>query len=242
MGMTLISAGHLDLALGMFQSDLPSDRLTLFVGIAAISLLVQALMLIGVGIGALIAVKKITAEIDTLKGQVLPLVGTVQKLVTQVQGVTTDLTPTIKSISGKVDVISGHAEEISGLVKGKIEEFAPTLSKANETILNANQTVMDATTKTHEQLLKVNQMISDTLEATERAGKKMAHNITQPGREIAGIASGLKVAVQTFLDKQNQDPKRAATVAAYEAEEFRPRTAGAVAEALRRDRSNDVGL
>ena len=242
MGLTLFSAGHSGLALAMFQSGVPSDRLTLFVGIAAISLLVQVLMLIGVGIGAIIALKKVTGEIDKLKGQVMPLVGTVQKLVEQVQVVTTDLTPTIRSISSKVDVITGHAEEISGLVKGKVEEFGPTITKANETLLSANQTVMDATTKTHEQLLKVNQMISDTLSATERAGKKMAHNITQPGREIAGIASGLRVAVQTFMDKQNQDQKKAAAVAAYKAEEFRPRSTASVADALRRDKSNDIGL
>lgn len=242
MGILLSGTGHLGLVLAMFQDEAPTDRLTLFVGIAAISLLLQALMLIGAGIGAIIALRKVTGEIDVIKRQVLPLVTEVQGLVEQVKKVTADLTPTLRSISGKVDVITGHAEEISGLVKGKVEEFGPTISKANETLLSANATVMDATAKTHEQLLKVNQMISDTLEATERAGKKMAHNITQPGREIAGIASGLRVAVQTFLDKQNQGDKKAAAVAAYEAEEFRPRTSTAVAEALRRDKSNDIGL
>ena len=242
MGMFVLGTSHVGLALAIFQDEGTMDRLTLFVGIAAFSLLVQVLMLIGAAIGAVVAMRKVRGEIDVIKAQVMPLVGKVQALVEQVNHVTTDLTPTIRSISGKVDVITGHAEEISGLVKGKVEEFGPTISKANETLLNANATVMEATTKTHEQLLRVNQMISDTLSATERAGKKMAHNITQPGREIAGIASGLRVAVQTFLDRQNQAEKKAAAVAAYEAEEFRPRTAGTVADALRRDTSNDIGL
>ena len=232
---------HLGMTLALFQETDNEHQLTLFVGVAAFSLLALVLMACAVGLGAFIALKKVSAEADDIKGKVMPLVAKVEALVEQVKTITTDLTPTVKNITVKAETIAGHAEEISGMVKEKVVEFGPTVTRANETLLSANQTVMDATSKTHEQLLRVNEMITETLDATERAGKRMVHNVTQPGREIAGVAAGVKAAVQTFLNGKGRarstapgEHVRTDTVPQY--------PVATVADALARDKSNDIGL
>ncbi len=229
-----------------------SGRLvTIFIGLAALALLSQAIVVVAVGVGLLKAQKALMSHVTEIKAKVMPVVDKAQGIVAQVSDITADLkpkiksisddlTPKIKEVSSKVETISGHAAEISGIVKDKVAEFGPTVDAAKATIHTANQTVLDATQKTHEQLLRVNEMISHSLDATEKAGKSLRHTVTQPGREIAGIVSGVKAAVSTFFSSNGG--KREPYRAPYRENPAAPSSATPYSSAAERARKEDLGL
>ncbi len=212
MSITLVGFGTSAGTLAMWQtteavSSNPGDthRIMIWVAIAAVALLVEAVLIVGAivgaGIFALKIKKDVTAEINQLKVKIMPLIDKSHGLVGQVQHLTTELTPTIKNITEKASVITGHVEHIAGVAREKVDEFAPTITAANKTVTEANDTVREANQKTQEQVARVNGMVTSVLDATAQMGKSLRHGITQPGREVAGLVSGVKATFGALLHR-----------------------------------------
>ena len=238
-------------ALAMFQTQevVPVGNghlVTIFIGIAALALLAQALVMVGIAVAGLKLKKDLTAEVAEIKAKLMPVVDKTHSLVSEVAVVANDLAPRVKAItvkvegiSAQVETISGHAAEISALVKEKVGEFAPRVSEAGVVFHTANQTLMDATMKTHEQIQRVNAMITESLDATQKLGKSIRHTVTQPGRELSGIASGVKAAVTKFFDTNGGAPKGPPPP---EAEPYRPYVTTPYSAASERKRDEDISL
>lgn len=182
-------------------SHLNETLLMWFVVIAAVALVAQAAILAGLAIGGLKIAKDLMKIVEEVKGKALPLVDTTRTLIT-------DLTPQIKQITSKVEVIAAHSEvivahvqAISAVAVEKVHEFSPTVSAARETVEQANQTVRDANHKTHQQIVRVNEMITGVLDATSRAGATLQRGISMTGREVAGIVSGIKATFEHLVGR-----------------------------------------
>ena len=195
--------------------------LEVFTGIIAASFVIIAAVVLFAGLAALKAVRAIQAEVTELRGKAAPFITESRSFVTEmtpkVRAVVDDLQPKIKNISSRIDEIvsdvtpkvkemtvkindiTGHVERIAGLAREKAEEFGPTVSSANQTVKDANETVQEANRKVRSQVGRVNGMISATLDSAARLGVAIEHRITRPGREVAGIVSGLKVGLDTLL-------------------------------------------
>lgn len=214
MQMTLMVGGmHAatsSLALLQVSAD-DSHKLVIFAGIAAIALLVQALMMLGLAIGGLMAQRALKAEIvetkamalkeiAEIKGKVMPLVGEAHALLTE-------LSPEVRSISAKVGILTTNLEAISGTMKDKLQEFSPTITAARLTIEEANDTVRQANQKAQQQVSRVNGMVSDVLDATAQMGKTIQHGIDIPVREVSAILGGVKTGLLAFLAGPKR-PKR----------------------------------
>lgn len=172
--------------------------LMIFIGLVAFCILVVTITVVILAVGLMKAEKKLMGYIAEIKGKAMPLID-------KSTGLVTELTPQIKGITEKVNVITGHVGEISAVVKDKVNEFSPTLSAANVTIRTtidkANETVLDANQKTHAQVNRVNGMITTALDATTKLGETLHHGINQPAREIAGVVSGVKAAIDSLKSK-----------------------------------------
>ena len=104
----------------------------------------------------------------------------------------TDLSPRTSGITEKIHGITGHVEQISAVAKQKVGEFSPTLSAVNQTVLNANQTVQDANQKTHQQVERVNGMITSILDKGVQVSEQLARVSQLPVKELADFARGAK--------------------------------------------------
>lgn len=175
-------------------SHLNETLLMWFVGIAALALLAQAVILAAVAIGGAKIAKDVMKIVEEGRAKAMPLIDTTHTLVK-------DLTPQIKQITNKVEVIVGHVEDISGVAAEKVHEFSPTVSAARETVEQANETVRDANRKTHEQIVRVNGMISAALDSTSRAGAAVQRGVAIPGRELSGLVHGLRVGFDHWLGR-----------------------------------------
>lgn len=202
MMMTLLGPSHV---LAMWQQDSinsgNSKLLMIFVGLAAFALLVQALVFVVLAGGAIKGQKALLVHVEEFKAHLVEFKEKAMPLIASSHALVTDLTPPVKAITAKVHEITVHVEDIAALAREKAHEFSPTISAANETVQAANQTVRDANHKTQEQVVRVNEMITSALDATAQLGKAIQHGITQPGREIAGVVSGVKAAFDSLLHK-----------------------------------------
>lgn len=196
----------------------------IFIVIAGVALLVQALVIVALVLGLLKALKAVTAYAAELKPKVMPIIektndimGTVRTTAAELSPKITEITGKVNDITGKAGVVAGHATEISAMVKDKVADFGPTVEKIKETINTANETVLDATQKTHEQVLKLNQMVTESIEATVKAGQSLRHTVTAPGRSIAGAVSGAKAAVTNFFASKKTAARPQVTRPAYRA-------------------------
>ncbi len=192
-----------------------------FTGIIAFSFLAIAGVVLFLGLEALKAVHAIQAEVTELRGKAQPFITETHAFVTgmtpKINAVVDDLQPKIKNISSKIDEIvtdatpkvkeltvkindiTSHVERIAGIAREKVEELGPTVSSANQTVKDANETVQDANRKVRSQVSRVNGMVSATLDSATRLGVAIEHGITRPGREVAGIVSGLKTGFETLI-------------------------------------------
>jgi uncharacterized protein YoxC len=192
-----ISSSKLITTLAVFQAQDSinsgnSKLLMFFIGIAAVALLAQAIVVVAVGLGLMKAQKEVMSHFIEIKSKAMPLIASSH-------GIVTDLTPTIKEISRKVNTITTHVEGIAAMVEQKANEFSPTISAANQTVAHATETVAEANRKSREQIVRVDGMVTQALNATARFGVAIEKGITVPGREIAGIVSGLKAGLDTLL-------------------------------------------
>lgn len=183
--------------------------LMIFIGLVALAMVVIAIVVVVLAVVMTRTQKKVMGYVEEIKIKVMPIVD-------KSNGLIADLTPDIKGIAAKVHVITGHVEGIAGVAREKVHEFAPTISAANMTLNDANNIARDANQKTQAQVQRVNGMISGALDATAKLGKSIEYGITQPTREIAGVVSGLKAAMDSLLSKTRgfgagitPDPSRA---------------------------------
>lgn len=206
------------------QTPIEGDTrlLTVFAGIAAISLLVLVLIVIGilialviVGVKARAALIKSAAEV---KGKVYPiihktdeLVGklspTIQSITEKTDSLIGELSPKISGITDNVHGITGNIEHISATVKQKLDEFSPTLSAMNQTALKANDTVQDANSKTHEQVERVNGMVTTVLDKAVALSEALSRAAQVPIKGVASFATNAKGKLDAVLSKIRFRPK-----------------------------------
>ncbi len=161
--------------------------LTIFVGLVALSMLVQAAVVLALGIGAMKAQKKLLAVVNELKLKAMPVIASAETIVR-------DATP-------KVKVVVDNVVETSHMVRNKVHDFETTLTAANVKLREATETFGDVNVKTRGQVSRVDGMITSALQATSELGTTIHKGIQVPVRQVAGVASGFKTGLDTLLKK-----------------------------------------
>jgi methyl-accepting chemotaxis protein len=178
--------------------------LIIFVGIAALSLLFLACVVLGAILAAAKAQQELGGEIKKFRDEASLLINKSNSLVVE-------LTPQIRQITAKVETITAHVEHLAALVHEKADEISPTVSAANQTVLEANTTVretirsasatvQDANAKTRAQISRVDSIITGALNGAVRLGVAIEQGIAKPGREVAGVIAGLKASFDVFTN------------------------------------------
>jgi methyl-accepting chemotaxis protein len=153
---------------------------TIFLGIIAIVLLVSIVM---VGVGGLIGLRLIRKAEDMaekMENKIVPLADKTCDLVTQ-------LGPRIHSLTENV-------EQISFTVRGKVDELSETVSELNRTVQEVNF-------RTRSQVQRVDGMVTDVLSTAQEVSRTVQDGIRKPVHQIAGIVAGLRVGLQTLIDR-----------------------------------------
>jgi len=170
------------LAMAFFQDASAHDMhlIRIFVAFIAVALLLQAMGVLVVAIYAAKFLALLHSISSNVEEKALPLIVR-----------TSDL---VRDLSPKITSISTNVEQTTYTVRAKVDEMAETVSQLNKTIIEANS-------RTRVHVAHVDNIISEALDTTEDVSRTVQQGIRVPVREIAGIIAGIKVAVETLIDR-----------------------------------------
>jgi len=147
--------------------------LMIFVGIVAVSMLMQAVVVIAAAIGATKTQNRILAIAEELRERAAPIIESAESLV--------------KETLPKIRTISDNLVEASQVVKAKAHEFDTTLTDVNQ--------------KTRAQVARVDGMVSSALTATGALAEMIHKGIRTPVVEVVGVVNGFKAGLDVLLKK-----------------------------------------
>lgn len=185
------------------------NHLVIFVAIAALSLLFMAIVVLFAILGAIKAQKELGGELTKFREDATQFRKDASLLITKSHDLVVELTPQVRQIAAKLETITGHVEHLAAVVHEKADELAPTVTAANQTVLEANATVLeslrvtsatvqDANWKARAQVSRVDNLVTGALNSAVRLGIAIEQGIAKPGRELAGVAAGLKAGLDVL--------------------------------------------
>jgi hypothetical protein len=152
--------------------------LMIFVGVVAFSMLVQAVVVIVVSIGATKALKRMLEIAEELRAKATPLIDKALPIIGKAENVIDVTLP-------KITTISDNLVETSEMVKAKVKDFEVTLTDAN--------------VKTRAQVARVDGMISTGLTATGALAELVHKGIRTPLLEVSGVVNGFKAGIDVLF-------------------------------------------
>jgi hypothetical protein len=167
-GMWLQDAGSL--------SSGNSRLLMFFVGMVAIAMVVQAIAVIVLAVGAAKASKRGLEIAEELRAKVSPLIDTTH-------GVIQDSAP-------KVKIITENLVETSHVVRSKAAEFDVTASELNM--------------RTRAQAARVDGMVTAVLNTTADISESLQKAVKVPVRELTGLVNGFKAGIDVLVGRAKE--------------------------------------
>ena len=152
-------------------SEINSNLLTIFIGLVALAMLVQAIALAVLAAKSVKAIKGLAETVDELKQKALPLIDSATEISRSAQSLVTETAP-------KVRAIADNLLETSDLVRGTAQHFEETLADAN--------------LRTQRQVARVDGMVTAALTATVEVVETIGNGIRGPAQKIASLAGQAK--------------------------------------------------
>jgi methyl-accepting chemotaxis protein len=170
--------------LGMWLQDADSlssgnsTLLMIFVGLVALAMLTQTVVVVIAAIGAIQAKKHLMLVADELKSKALPVVERAQEALQELQP--------------KIRVITDNVVETSHVVRSKAQEFDTTFADVNQ--------------RARAQTARVDDMVTSVLDTTSGIASTIQKGVQVPVREFHGIMNGLKAGIDVLVGRKNHTP------------------------------------
>lgn len=144
--------------------------LTIFVGLAAVAMLFQAGMLLGL----FIAARQIQAKISVLTGPITSIIETSKH--------------TLKTVEGHVDKIGGQVDRIATSTNSILDTTKQQLTKVDDLLT-------DASTRAKVQMERAEMVLDDTMTKVQHTVGFVQSGVVRPVREVQGILNGIRTAL-----------------------------------------------
>jgi methyl-accepting chemotaxis protein len=153
---------------------------TIFLGIIAIVLLASIVVACIGGLVGLRLIRKGEEMAERMFSTVTPLAEKTCSLVTE--------------LSPKIHSLTENVEQISFTVRGKVDELS-------ETVTQLNRTVQEVNNRTRSQVERVDGMVTGVLTTAQEVSRTVQEGIRKPVHQIAGLIAGVRVGLETLLDR-----------------------------------------
>jgi len=147
--------------------------LMIFVGIVALSMLSQAVVVIFMAVGAKRTQDKVLLIAEELRARATPILNTAEDLAGETLP--------------KIKIITENLLQTSHIVRAKAQEFDTTLTDANR--------------RTRAQVARLDGMVTTALTATGTLAAMIHQGIRTPVVEVIGVVNGLKAGIDVLLSK-----------------------------------------
>jgi hypothetical protein len=153
-----------------------SRLLEWFVGMVAVAMIVQAVAVIVMAVGAAKASKRALEIADQVHTKMMPILD-------MTQSVLHDSAP-------KVKIITENLVETSHVVRSKAAEFDATASELNA--------------RTRAQAARVDGMVTSVLNTTADVSETLQRAVKVPVREFAGLVNGFKAGLDVLVGRAKE--------------------------------------
>jgi hypothetical protein len=166
--------------------------LTIFVGLAALAMLIQAGMLIGL----LLVAVKLQQKITPLLGPAQNILETSKRMAQKVEG-QVDRIGT--SVEGHIDKIGNSSAAILDVTKQQLAKVDGLLDDATtstkQQLAKVDGLLSDATTRAKSQMDRAEMVLDDTITRVHQTVSTVQSGVLRPVREVQGLFAGVKGAL-----------------------------------------------
>lgn len=153
-----------------------SRLLMIFVGMVAAALIVQAIALVAMAIGAAKARKRVLAIAEEVRAKAMPVLESTQGF--------------IANTAPKMITLAENLVETSNVVRSKAVEFDATLSEVNS--------------RARVQAARADDIVTTVLTGTAEAVNAVQRGINVPIREFNGLMNGLKAGLDVLVGRSKK--------------------------------------
>jgi methyl-accepting chemotaxis protein len=161
--------------------------LTAFVGLVAVAMVIQALVLAAVAVKMTSALKSLAEMADDLKVKLLPLIDTATDVAESSQDLLRATAPKMKTIADNLVRASDMLVETSDVVRNSAQQF--------------DQTITDANRRTQRQVARIDGMVTSALTTTAEIVDTIQEGIRVPAQKVAAALSQVRYGVEGLLAK-----------------------------------------
>jgi methyl-accepting chemotaxis protein len=155
------------------SSTLMTDQnlLLLFVGLVALAMVTQAIIMIGFAAKAGKALKDISEVAEDFRDRITPLIESATEISETTTAILRDSVP-------KMRVITDNLLETSEVVRNSAERFDSTIADVNR--------------RAQQQVARIDTMVTAALATTVQIAETIQHGVEVPARRIAAVANQAK--------------------------------------------------
>jgi methyl-accepting chemotaxis protein len=150
-----------------------SRLLMIFVGMVAIAMVAQAIVIIVAALGAMKFRNRVFGIVEELRVKVMPVIDSTQSMVHE--------------LHPKIRTITDNLVETSHVVRAKAQEFDSTISDVNQ--------------KARVQAARVDEMVTSVLDTTAGIASTAQNAVKVPVREFSGLIAGLKAGIDVLVGR-----------------------------------------
>ncbi len=153
--------------------------LKFFIAVTTVAVVVQA----GILVGLYLSLRKSSAKIEALAGEVL---NSALPAMETVLGMMVELRPKIEALTDNVSVSST-------LVRNQLGRLDATLT--------------DALDRTRLQVIRADELLNRTMDRVEETSEVVHKTVLSPLRQVNGLMSAISTGVEVFLGQKRRHPK-----------------------------------
>ena len=168
-------------------SAINTKLLIVFIGVAALALLVQAIALIVLTSKTSKAMTHLVDTVDEIKQRSLPLIDAATSISRTTESLIRENAPKVRTIADNLIQTSDTLVEASKVARSTVEQIGATVADANQ--------------RTQRQVARVDDMVTATLTATVEVVSTIVNGIRVPAQKIAAIACQSKHFAEAFFAK-----------------------------------------
>ena len=159
------------------------DKLTIFIAVTAAAVVLQMLILAGLGFVVFNLSARLKNVLDETHSRLLPLLDNTKVMQGEVK--------TFLEVSRpKIDLVLDNAAHVTTTARADLERVQGTLN--------------DLLDRVHLQVIRVDEMVTRTMDGMEATSEKVQRSVKAPVRHVSGIMQAISVGVGTFFNSQKR--------------------------------------
>jgi len=159
------------------------DKLTIFIAITAAAVFLQMLILFFMYLAVRSLSKRVEAAVEEIQPKVLPLLEDGKSIQQEVKTF-------LETARPKIELVIDNAAHVTTVARTDIGRVSATVN--------------DMVDRTRLQTIRIDEMVTRTLDSVEETSEKVQESVKAPVRRVSGLAQAIGVGVSTYLRGQKR--------------------------------------